>query len=136
MSPKPAPPSPLDGRHSSPHAQATRWDTPAGVLAMSQWFSPHTRSAVCGVCGATFTQHHLSERFLAMARSKTVPLGAKHAIDRQIPDGWVPLYCPPCEHHDLSAPDSAGPGTRVTAKVDERYLEDERAAMADSVEVG
>jgi hypothetical protein len=59
---------------------------------------PITREMQCA-CGRAFTQRKLSERFLrvvaaAGARSSAV-------FTQQIPDGWLPLWCPPCERNDL-----------------------------------
>jgi len=53
-----------------------------------------TRDAFC-VCGASYKQLQLSERWRALARE------VGPALDRDCPDGWVPLNCPACEHRQL-----------------------------------
>jgi hypothetical protein len=74
----------------------------AAVLAAGEWFvTGADRAAVCRDCGEPFTQHKLAPRFLAAARNLPALAGQPHAIDREIPDGYVPLFCPPCEHRAL-----------------------------------
>lgn len=58
-----------------------------------------TRGAVCE-CGAGFTQRHLSARFLTMCERWNGG-GALRAVQRQIPDFFVPVHCPKCERHQL-----------------------------------
>jgi hypothetical protein len=109
------------------------FDTPAGRLAEAAWFDPATRPAVCGICGATFTQRRLSDRFRDMARGKARRIGQAAAIDRVIPDGFVPLFCNPCEHRVLSHEESADlPAPDHTPMIDLTYERDERAALADT----
>lgn len=55
------------------------------------------RPAQCD-CGRKFTQYKMSERFMRAARHAN---GHRSAFDKQIPDGWVPLFCPPCERVQL-----------------------------------
>lgn len=129
MSPKPPPAGPLDGKTTPTDRRPRRV---ADELAEAQWFTGTPRSAICPICAASYTQRRLSERFLALARTRS-QLGRLPAIDRVIPDSYVPVLCPKCESRALAGP--MEPAVRITAKVDERYLEDERAAMADAVEV-
>jgi hypothetical protein len=79
------------------------------------------REAKCRLCGASFTQLKLSTAFLASA-----------AVQAEIPGGFVPIFCPVCEHRDLA-------GRRATPKVRTPYVvpandyeADERIAMRDA----
>jgi hypothetical protein len=58
---------------------------------------PVERQATCA-CGRTFTQSLLATRELEAAER----LGVLDRVLRQIPDGFVPVHCPPCERRDLS----------------------------------
>jgi hypothetical protein len=50
-------------------------------------------------CGKRFTQRLLSARFLAIAERQGI--GALRALQRGVPDFYVPVHCPPCERRDL-----------------------------------
>lgn len=50
-------------------------------------------------CGKAFTQALLSERFLAMIERRSK--NCLTLMEREIPGGWVPVHCPPCESKDL-----------------------------------
>lgn len=60
-----------------------------------------TRDMQCD-CGRKFTQRLLSARFLAAARHNADVLGTEAAIDRDIPEHWVPVFCPRCERRQLA----------------------------------
>lgn len=79
------------------------------IMAVEEITDPETgktrkrairREVICD-CGRRFTQYKLSRRFLEMARHHAHAAGREAAIDREIPDGFVPLFCPPCETHQL-----------------------------------
>ena len=75
-------------------------------------------------CGKEFEQFKLSQRFLAMARWPTRNSPRDAAIDRQIPDGYVPLFCPECESKQLELE-----ARRAEFSYPERYEQDERDGM-------
>lgn len=58
-----------------------------------------TRPALCGVCAKAFTQSLLSARFLAAVEKRGD--SAMRLLARQIPDYYVPVYCPVCERAAL-----------------------------------
>ncbi len=89
-----------------------------------------TRPAVCERCGSNFRQLKLTERFLAIARRPAHKIGQSSAIDREIPDGHVPLFCPPCEHRDLGGTTTS---VRVflTPALELAYARDERAGLEE-----
>lgn len=58
------------------------------------------RQATCE-CGATFTQFCLSERFLAACEALNGG-GPLRAVQAQIPEGFVPVFCPSCERKDVA----------------------------------
>lgn len=102
-------------------------------LAVGTYVEPVERSAVCDLCGRPFTQFKLSDAAMAMGHG---------ALARAIPDGHVPIFCPPCERRQLT---STAPGIpRVLprtafgepihdrAESDGRYEREEREAMADA----
>ena len=84
---------------------------------LGEWLGAK-RSAVCGRCSDVFVQRELTARFRAMAPA---------AIRAVIPDGWVPMHCPPCESLLLRQ----GSTLQHTAGLDRRAVDDERAGMAD-----
>ena len=99
------------------------------MLTVSAITSPETRDAVCAACGAAFTQHKVAPRFTALAREHGP------ALDRVVPDGWVPLDCPRCERRNLAGGRTAQEVLRWTEKsalTDGQYYADERAGMADA----
>lgn len=75
-------------------------DQPMGTDPMfaTRQGEPITRESVCE-CGASFIQRLLSERFLAMVIKHSST--ALAVFEAQVPDGYVPVHCLPCEHHDL-----------------------------------
>lgn len=96
------------------------------------------RPAVCAHPGhragrpVTFTQRRLPDAFLRQARGGEAADTRYFAIDRLCPGGWVPVYCPSCEHRELS---SLGPLTVPTgssSQLDLAYEADERAALAST----
>lgn len=80
------------------------------------------RPAVCRICGAAFTQIKLSASMLKSP-----------SIQAEIPGGFVPIFCPPCERYDMQFPGAIRPDVRKAraAEQDAKYEADERAAMAD-----
>lgn len=61
------------------------------------------RTATCSCCGAEFTQVRLAARLYTLSAQAAQRAGSKtSAMQRDIPDGWVPLYCVPCERYDLA----------------------------------
>lgn len=70
------------------HSQLVGW------LAKNEKGEIVTRSAQC-VCGKVYQQSMLNPSFI-----DAKPNIAKEFL-RQIPDGWVPVYCPPCESREL-----------------------------------
>lgn len=51
------------------------------------------------LCGRDYAQSLLSTDFMALVESR-----GQHAVDvfvRQIPDMYVPVFCPVCERHDI-----------------------------------
>lgn len=59
-----------------------------------------TRMATCSRCnGPPFEQRQLSARFMEICEKQGA--GAVRAVMDTIPDLWVPVFCPPCEHRDL-----------------------------------
>lgn len=64
------------------------------------WLEPGVeRRNVC-ICGAMYTQEKIAFRFVeSLAKGR----GEKAANDfvKQIPDGWIPVYCPKCESQEL-----------------------------------
>jgi hypothetical protein len=66
-------------------------------------FTGVTRKAVCARCGKTFTQHQLSLWMYEWARTLAERDGPvkQTPLEREIPDGYVPLHCVPCERLDL-----------------------------------
>lgn len=92
-----------------------------------------TRGAVCAKCGASFTQVKLPEKFLKAARGGEDYSTGYFAIDRYIPEGWVPVYCPRCDHRELSDP--SGRLTvppRTSPALELAYEHDERAALQET----
>lgn len=113
-------------------ALSVRESLPASVRQILGFSGP-TRKAVCGCCGAEYEQIQIPESFLRAARSKAEP--GQAAIDRVIPDGWVPLDCPPCERRNLTGGLTPGRALRYPAAPREAVYEvEERRAlqMADS----
>lgn len=68
-----------------------------GILQRRDDGSAITREQRC-VCGKSFTQSILSERYLASLER----MGKVDAVARQLPGFWLPKYCPPCERKDLA----------------------------------
>lgn len=63
--------------------------------------TPVTRDAQCE-CGQMFRQQQLSPAWLEwVERVARNPRRAIQAIQRQIPDYYVPVHCPPCERIDI-----------------------------------
>lgn len=65
---------------------------------MKDILSGVTRERDCE-CGKRFTQHQLSEAFMLLAEGKSKR--AAQLVARQIPELFVPVHCPRCEHIDL-----------------------------------
>lgn len=83
---------------------------------------PITRESTCE-CGTRFTQRQLSARFLEGVERFSA--GAIAAVSRQIPDYFVPVFCPHCERIDLghrSVVDSAHAGERPRVRQPEFSL--------------
>lgn len=87
--------------------------------------SNQERSQRCE-CGRDFRQSKISERFLTVARHWAKNSGQRAAIDKQIPDGWVPLFCPPCERiqigHEASVAETRAWGN--AGRITEPYAAD------------
>lgn len=78
-------------------------DSFGGMYAVDDGGFVVTRTVVCEMrgCGRTYTQRQLSTRFAEMvARAGR---GAQEATLEQIPDGFVPVFCPRCESQELGA---------------------------------
>lgn len=67
----------------------------AGWLARNEKGDVITRSAQCE-CGNLFQQSMLNPAFIDSSP------GVAREFMRQIPDGWVPIFCPSCERKDLA----------------------------------
>lgn len=67
----------------------------AGWLARDDQGNTITRKAQC-LCGAMYTQSLLNPAYLEGASA-----GVVAEFRRQIPDGYVPRNCPPCERREL-----------------------------------
>lgn len=66
------------------------------------------RPAVCGDCGKAYTQIPIPEKFKIWAALVASREGKEvSALEREIPDGWVPLFCPKCERERLRQMDPA-----------------------------
>jgi hypothetical protein len=74
------------------------------ILDGDPWFSHDakgtviTRARTCE-CGASFTQRQLSARFMEIVEKQG--RNAVLKVERDIPDLFVPVHCPPCERKDL-----------------------------------
>ena len=93
--------------------------------------SEPTRPAVCARCGAAFTQFKVPDGILTAARRGEKRNTGYFAIDRYVPDGWVPVYCPKCEHGELSSGALSVP-PKSSPQLDIAYEQDERAALAEA----
>ena len=93
-----------------------------------------SRRAQCD-CGKSFTQWKLSERTLRIMRFAAERSGRQAAIDREIPDAFVPLLCPRCEVFELANVGRRGNVRRRDTiaedmrRHDARYEADERAGL-------
>jgi len=118
-------------------------------FVLAGWLKPDvTREAICPSCLAAFTQRQLCQEKIDSARFNFTsrwaqPRDSIPAIDRDCPDGWVPLHCPKCEHAQLGidaraserpleprSPAKASPATQRA--LDVRYEQEEREGMAAS----
>ena len=79
--------------------------------------NPITRERTCE-CGKTFSQRLLSQRFFNIVARRGAKCLAE--FERQIPEGFVPVFCPACERKDI--------GRRAT--VDNHRLEFHEPAEA------
>lgn len=90
------------------------------MSTLSEIVSPESRDAICGACGADFKQVKLTPAY------QKLPL-----VSQTIPDGFVPLDCPPCERRNLSG-GNRSPIAYRPASDDRDYARVERAAMVDA----
>lgn len=89
--------------------------------------SPKERPAKCEKCQAAFTQFELS------AYWAEIP-----SVKAQLPDGWTPKYCPPCERREIPSdedlaqrrgPRRATYGEPIYDRADRDYEQAEREGM-------
>lgn len=65
-----------------------------------------TRDRVCH-CGREYTQYRLSEAFIVSVSQ--LSLFGEAALGDECPDGWVPHWCPACDHKALARPPEPRP---------------------------
>lgn len=68
------------------------------MFAQSAEGKPVSRNRVCD-CGRKYTQRLLSERFLNIVAMRGEKCLA--AFEHQVPQGYVPVFCPSCERKDI-----------------------------------
>lgn len=72
-------------------------------MKMAQLVGDESRDATCVCCGVPFKQVRLgSGLYMASMRLAALAGAERCAMEREIPDGWVPLYCVPCERYELT----------------------------------
>lgn len=69
----------------------------AGFLARDEKGDPITRSAQCE-CGRVFQQFLLNPTMIGLGSENI-----QREYMRQIPHGYVPVFCPSCERKDLAS---------------------------------
>jgi hypothetical protein len=66
------------------------------MFARTDAGEPIKRETTCE-CGTPFVQRMLSDRFMTAMEKN----GAAGEVLRQIPELYVPVFCPPCERRDI-----------------------------------